>query len=75
MKHLEPNLFRGFVGLIALVFMMARAWIMWGAGTAMFSVGLLLAIDASSDEAVERFTGISRFPQSSPTHQSGTPER
>jgi len=61
MTYLQPNGFRGAVSLLALACMIAGAWVLWGFGAALFAGGLFLAIDTSSDEAVERITKTTRY--------------
>lgn len=68
MKYIKPNLMRGTVGLICLASIFAGAWLLWGIGGALFSVGLLVFIDASGDEAIERITNTTRCKDQAEDH-------
>jgi hypothetical protein len=56
LKTLPANPIRGLIGLCAIALMTIGAGLLWGWGGAFFTLGLFLAIDTSSDEAVERIT-------------------
>lgn len=56
LKSLPANPVRGMIGFFALLLMAIGAGLLWGWGGALFSLGLFGAIDASSDEVVERVT-------------------
>lgn len=43
----------------------------WGWGGALFTVGLFIAMDTSSDEAIERITLTKRGDPPTPTHTGG----
>ena len=60
MTNLPANPVRGLIGLIAIGFMIVGAGVLWGEGGAMFVGGLYVALDLSSDEAIERITRTTR---------------
>lgn len=60
MKYLPANPVRGAFGVVATIFMISGAGLLWGTGGALFVGGLFFAIDASIDEAIERFTNTAR---------------
>jgi hypothetical protein len=69
MKHIPPNGPRACLGIMSYFLVGIGAAVMWGFGGAMLTLGLLLAIDVSSDEIVERVTNTTRFP---PSDKEGT---
>lgn len=63
MRTMLPSLSRAIIGAIAFVVMTTGAGMLWGAGGALFAGGLFIALDQSSDEAIERITNTKRgFP-------------
>jgi hypothetical protein len=62
MKYLPPNPHRGLIGLGGLFLATGGAGILWGLGGAFFICGLLIYLDAATDDFVERSTGMTRWP-------------
>lgn len=63
MKILPPNPTRGLIGLFAWAMIAFGAGAQWGTGAGFFALGMVLWIDASSDEAIERITNTKRGTQ------------
>lgn len=66
MKYLAPNNTRAAWGFAALLMVAFGAGFHFGFGAALLTIGALLFIDLSTDEALERLTGISRWPADKP---------
>lgn len=64
---------RAFIGLVSFVLIAAGAGMLWGAGASMLILGLVLWIDTSSDEVVERITRVAR--STSPPRPISSAER
>lgn len=60
LKMMKPSAVRGFFGILAMVLIGFGAGLLWGLGGCLLAIGLVLWIEVSTDEAVERFTGTSR---------------
>lgn len=60
LKYLPSNATRGALGFASLAVMTIGACLAWGVGVGMFVFGLVFYIDLSADEAIERFTNITR---------------
>lgn len=62
LKYMPASIPRAIIGAIGLVLIGVGAALLWGAGGALLTVGLVIFIDTSLDEIEERFTGIKRGP-------------
>jgi len=60
MTELPVDPRRTVFSILAISCMSAGAWMMWGFGGFLFVFGLFMAIDLSSDEALERITKTTR---------------
>jgi hypothetical protein len=60
LKTIPANQGRAVVGLAGLGLMWVGAGVFWGWAAGLFALGLFIAIDAATDEFVERITLIKR---------------
>jgi hypothetical protein len=62
LHFLKPNRVRGAWGFIGMALVAIGAGILWGWGAALMAIGLLLWVDLTMDELVERVTLITKWP-------------